>query len=231
MSGRVVKNAPYSADVVTESTHTLADGNHIRQSSTSKVYRDSEGRTRREQAVNLSGLAQNANMPQLVFINDPVAGASYALNAKDRTGTKSAFTARAQSGPRPQGSDSSAAGPAPRGMGRRGMANQNVKTESLGKQTIEGVQADGTRTTMTIPAGQMGNEQPIVIVTETWYSADLQAMVMTKHSDPRTGETVTKMANVSRSEPSKMLFEAPADYKVTESEHVGPRPHAPAQAK
>ena len=231
MSGRVVKNAPYSADVVTESTHTLADGNHIRQSSTSKFYRDSEGRTRREQTVNLSGLAQNANMPQLVFINDPVAGASYALNAKDRTGTKSTFTARAQGGPRPPASDSSAAGPAPRGMGGRGMANQNVKTESLGKQTIEGVQADGTRTTMTIPAGQMGNEQPIVIVTETWYSADLQAMVMTKHSDPRTGETVTKMANVSRSEPSKMLFEAPADYKVTESEHVGPRPHAPAQAK
>jgi hypothetical protein len=231
MSGRVVKNAPYSADVVTESTHTLADGNHIRQSSTTKVYRDSEGRTRHEQAVNLSGLAQNANMPQLVFINDPVAGTSYALNAKDRTGTKSTFTARAQGGPRPQGSDSTAAGPTPRGMGRRSMTDQNVKTEALGKQTIEGVQAEGKRTTMTIPAGQMGNDLPIVIVTETWYSADLQAMVMTKHSDPRNGETVTRMSNVSRSEPSKMLFEAPADYKVTESQHVGPRPHAPGQAK
>ena len=94
MPGRTVKNAPYSADVVTESTHTLADGNHIRQSATSKVYRDSEGRTRREQSVNLSGLAQSANMPQLVFIHDPVAGADYALNAKDRTGTKSTFTPR-----------------------------------------------------------------------------------------------------------------------------------------
>jgi hypothetical protein len=237
MSGRVVKNAPYSADVVTESTHTLADGNHIRQSATSKVYRDSEGRTRREQAVNLRGLAQSANMPQLVFINDPVAGVNYALNAKDRTGSKSTFTARAQ-GQRPQGggrgprpAESSAAGPVPHGMGRRGGTDQNVKTESLGKQTIEGVPADGTRTTLTIPAGQMGNEQPIQIVTETWYSSDLQAMVLSKHSDPRNGETVTKMTNVSRSEPSRMLFEAPADYKVTESEHVGPRPHAPGQPK
>src|SRR4051794_13784022 len=87
-SGRTVKGAPYSADVVTESTHTLADGNHIRQSVTSKVYRDSEGRTRREQSVNLSPLAENANVRQLVFIHDPVAGSDYVLNAKDRTGTK-----------------------------------------------------------------------------------------------------------------------------------------------
>jgi len=78
--------------------------------------------------------------------------------------------------------------------------DQNFKTESLGKQTIEGVQADGRRTTMTIPAGQMGNEQPIQIVTETWYSADLQTVVLSKHSDPRNGDTVTKLMNVSRSE-------------------------------
>ena len=223
--GRVVKNAPYSADVVTESTHTLADGNHIRQSATAKVYRDSEGRSRREQSVNLSGLAQNANMPQLVFINDPIAGVNYALNAKDHTGTKSTFTARAPGAGRgPRSSDSAApgAGLAPRGMGHRA-SDQNIKTEALGKQTIEGVQAEGRRTTMTIPAGQMGNEQPIQIVTETWYSSDLQTVVLSKHSDPRTGDTVTRVTNISRSEPSRMLFDAPADYKVTEAEH-GPRP-------
>jgi hypothetical protein len=225
MPGRTVKNAPYSADVVTESTHTLADGNHIRQSATSKVYRDSEGRTRREQSVNLSGLAQSANMPQLVFIHDPVAGAEYALNAKDRTGTKSTFTPRtpgAGRGPAPSDSAAAGPGPGPRGRGPR-MADQNIKTEALGKQTIEGVQADGKRTTMTIPAGQMGNEQPIVIVTETWYSADLQTVVLSKHSDPRNGDTVTKLMNISRAEPSPMLFQAPADYKVTESQR-GPRP-------
>src|ERR1035441_3850729 len=83
-----VKNAPFSADVTTESSHTLADGNHIRQTGNSKVYRDSEGRTRREQAFNLNGLAPDANMQQMVFINDPVAGVSYSLNAKERTGMK-----------------------------------------------------------------------------------------------------------------------------------------------
>jgi hypothetical protein len=234
MPGRTVTNAPYSADVVTESTHTLADGNHIRQSVTSKVYRDSEGRTRREQSVNLSGLAQSANMPQLVFIHDPVAGSDFVLNANDRTGTKTTFTPRepgAARASRPSDTAAAGAGPMPHGRGPR-TAAQNIKTEALGKQTIEGVQADGTRTTMTIPAGQMGNEQPILIVTETWYSADLQTVVLSKHSDPRNGDTVTKVMNISRAEPSRMLFDAPADYKVTESQR-GPRPHtgAPAQDK
>ncbi len=239
MPGRTVKNAPYSGEVVTESTHTLADGNHIRQSSTSKVYRDTEGRTRREQSVNLSGLAQNANMPQLVFIHDPVAGVDFALNAKDRTGSKSTFTARAPGGPRPQGADrgpglrqgeSAAAGPHGM-MGHR--ADQNIKAEALGKRTIEGVEAEGRRTTMTIPTGQMGNEQPIQIVTESWYSADLQTVVLSRHSDPRNGETVTKLMNVSRSEPSRMLFEAPADFKVTETARGGlhSRPGGAGQGK
>src|ERR1019366_2893215 len=83
-----VKNAPFSADVTIESSRTLADGNRIRQTVNSKAYRDSEGRTRREQAVNLNGLAPDANMQQMVFINDPVAGVSYSLNAKERTGMK-----------------------------------------------------------------------------------------------------------------------------------------------
>src|SRR5216684_3067724 len=86
--GRIVKNAPYAADVVTESTQTLPDGNRIRQSSTVKVYRDSEGRTRREQSPNMNGLANNADMPALVFIHDPVGGVAIALNSKDKSGTR-----------------------------------------------------------------------------------------------------------------------------------------------
>ena len=98
MSGRVVKNAPYSADIVTESTQTLPDGNHIRQSTTAKFFRDSEGRTRSEQSVNLNGFAAGANLPQLTFINDPVAGVNYALNARDRTATKSNWMPRGHGG-------------------------------------------------------------------------------------------------------------------------------------
>src|SRR4051794_9945912 len=189
-----VKNSPFSADVVTESSLTLADGNHIRQTVNSKVYRDSEGRTRREQAVNLNGLAPSSSMQQMVFINDPVAGVSYSLNAKEHTGTKFVRNGDGRGGQH--------LSPDGRGMGRRNAAaDQNLKTESLGRQTIEGVQAEGHRTTLTIPAGQAGNDLPLHIVVETWYSPELQTTVLSKHSDPRNGETVTRLVNISRSEP------------------------------
>ena len=105
----------------------------------------------------------------------------------------------------------------------------NFKTESLGRQTIEGVPAEGRRVTMTIPAGQAGNEQPIHIVTESWYSPDLQTTVLSRHSDPRNGETVTRLTNISRGEPSRVLFEAPADFKLSEGPASLPRPRGAKQ--
>lgn len=227
-----VKNAPFSADVVTESSHTLADGNRIRQTLNLKVYRDSEGRTRREQAVNLNGLAPDANMQQMVFINDPVAGINYSLNAKERTGTKAVRNPE-QQGMQRSSQDAAGRGPGPRPGGPDGrQARMNsTKAESLGRQTIEGVQAEGRRITFTIPAGQAGNELPIHIVTETWYSSELQTTVLSKHSDPRNGETVTRMMNISRSEPARILFEAPADYKLSDSPAGMSRSRGPSQSK
>jgi hypothetical protein len=231
MPGRVVKNAPFTADIVTETAQTLADGNRIRQSNTVRFYRDSDGRTRREQSLrNLNGLASNSSLPQVAFINDPVAGVNYALDLEKRTATKSgggrggavraelehlrsALEARVAEG-RPGN------GPAPRSAagqpGAGGRGRLNIKTESLGRQIVEGVQADGTRTTQTISAGEIGNENPIQIVTESWYSPDLQTFVLRKRSDPRTGESSTRYTNISRTEPARILFEPPADFKLVE---------------
>jgi hypothetical protein len=97
-------------------------------------------------------------------------------------------------------------------------ADANSKIESLGRQTIEGVAADGRRVTMTIASGEMGNDQPIQIVTETWFSPDLQTIVYSKRSDPRSGDTTTRMVNINRSEPVRNLFDPPADYKVIEAQ-------------
>ena len=88
--------------------------------------------------------------------------------------------------------------------------------ESLGKQMIEGVEAEGTRVTVTIPAGQIGNDAAINIVSESWYSPDLQVIVKSRHSDPRSGETVYRLTNINRSEPDHSLFEVPADYSIKE---------------
>lgn len=205
-AGAVVKNAPFTADVTTETNMLLQDGNHIRQTSSFRLYRDSEGRTRREQSLNnVGGLATNTNLPTVVFINDPVAGFNYALDPSAHTATRS------------QGG-----GRGPQGGGRRmrgaGPDNaQNLKTESLGSKTLEGVGAEGTRTTLTVPAGQMGNERPLETVTETWYSADLHTVILSRRSDPRSGETVTRYTNIVRGEPSHLLFEVPGDYKISEA--------------
>ena len=94
------------------------------------------------------------------------------------------------------------------------MTEKDAKTESLGKQTMEGIPVEGTRTTMTIPAGEMGNELPIQVVTEKWYSPDLQTNVMSRHSDPRFGETVYQLTHISRSEQDRSLFDVPQGYKI-----------------
>lgn len=219
--GPLVTGAPYSADAVTETTQTLADGNKIHQINTTHVYRDSQGRTRREPPLNaLNSVAPGSTMPSLAFIDDPVAGASYAVDLTNRTATRMVLPPRA-SRPRPSNR--------PRTQANRG----NAVTESLGRQSVAGVPADGTRTTVTIPAGQIGNAQPIQIVTERWYSPDLQETVQYKRSDPRFGETVFQLTNLSRAEPPSTLFVVPADIPVTQqAPRTGtrmPRKGAPAQ--
>ena len=92
-------------------------------------------------------------------------------------------------------------------------------TESLGTQFIEGLVVDVTRTTMTIPAGQIGNDRPIQVVSERWFSPDLQVLVMSRQSDPRYGETTYRLTNIVRGEPAFMLFEVPQDFKVIDLVH------------
>jgi len=240
-SDKPVKGAPYSADGVTETTQTLADGNRITRKSTASVYRDSAGRTRREETMAAIGpWAAGSDAPKLVFIQDPVANVSYHLDPQTHEAHKlpmgrgGLFLSQAgEPGPSPKfftargsaagGAEGAvAAGPAAQiavqGVPGAKAVKPDVKTEPLGKQTIEGVEAEGTRTTMTIPAGAIGNELPMSTVSERWYSSELQTVVMSKRSDPRFGETVYRLTNIQRSEPAANLFEVPSDYTVTESE-------------
>ena len=100
--------------------------------------------------------------------------------------------------------------------------NTNYKSEQLGKRIIEGVEAEGTRTTLRIPAGQIGNERALDTVSERWYSNELKTVVLTTRTDPRTGESTYKLTNLRRGEPSRYLFELPADYKVLTEDNAGP---------
>ena len=98
----------------------------------------------------------------------------------------------------------------------------NVKNDTLGKRIIEGVESEGTRSTFTIPAGQIGNDRSLDTVSERWYSNELKTVVLTTRKDPRSGESNYKLTNLRRGEPSRQLFEVPSDYKLITEDNVGP---------
>jgi hypothetical protein len=99
-------------------------------------------------------------------------------------------------------------------MATGGMTKFETHTEQLGVQNIEGVDAEGTRTTTTIPAGAIGNERPIEVVYERWFSKELQLVVLSKQSDPRFGEQTYRLTNIVRAEPDPSLFSLPTGYRV-----------------
>lgn len=250
-SGAPVQGSPYSATVVNESVQTLADGNRIVERSTGTTARDSQGRTRNDAALPAIGNMSAAGMPHLAFIVDPVAEVSYTLNLDEKTAhSMSGKVVTSGSGkvmaaaplpPLPQLSATIATAGGglaglpplpPPAAGAMVMAfkghkedlakeQAETKTEDLGSQVIEGVNAHGVRSTRTIPAGEIGNEKPIDIVTEVWTSPDLKTIVLSKRSDPRTGEQTFQLTNVVRSEPDPSLFTVPSDFKTVDAAGPG----------
>ena len=237
-----VKGAPYSAEQITESTQILSDGTRIHNESAVKIYRDGQGRMRRE-------------TPEMITIFDPIAGEGYNLDPVNLTASK--MNVAVKQGPNSVSYSTTATSPDGKSVqvytstktavgegsgsgagagGRGGFVFSSIgpnvgvavtksgarggKRDDLGTQNMEGVNAQGTRNTHTIEAGEIGNDRPIQVVDERWYSPDLQLDVMNKHTDPRTGEQTTRLVNIQRGEPDPSLFQLPAAYTVNEPEAV-----------
>jgi hypothetical protein len=264
VSTNVVKNAPFSLEATVETAQTLSDGNRIVHRQEVRLYRDSKGRTRREETLEAIGPWSASGVPPtIVMIQDPVSGANYSLDTQHKIATKlPAFPQDRNvvfgSGPAGRvagvgktfvGGASGIPGPATVGTNgptqvffpgpeggpvflSTGPQGQGVppeeKSDSLGKQTIAGLSADGTRTTTTIPANAIGNERPLDIVREQWYSSDLQIVLRSKRTDPRFGDTSYEVTKIDRAEPVGNLFEVPSDYKVVKMP-TPPLPPLPEQ--
>jgi len=215
--GKVVTGAPFSGVAVSESTQTLADGNRITRKTQSNLFRDSQGRVRKE--VTISGFASAASRAPKAFvvISDPVANANFVLHPDTKIAEKMGRPFRAM-----KELGEGALKDKWKAREEAEIASGSLKREDLGLQTIAGVSAQGTRVTHTIPAGQMGNEKPILIVHETWFSDNLQVVVMSKRSNPWIGETTYTLTNIQRTEPAAGLFAVPADFTV-EQGHQGRR--------
>lgn len=244
-ASRPVLGAPYSATITNESVQTLADGNRIVQTNTGSTARDSQGRTRQDTVLPAIGNLSAANAPHLIFIHDPVAQTSYTLNLTEKTAQKmpalpplpggtggvtgAVVSMRVEGNGAPLPPPDAmpdvaiAAGPGPGAFFEKHLnieRQDQVNTEDLGSQTMEGVLVKGIRTTHAIPAGQIGNDRAITIVTEVWTSPDLKTVIYSKRSDPRMGEQTFRLTNIVRAEPNPSLFTVPADYKIVD----GPSP-------
>lgn len=233
-SGKVVKGAPFSAIAVSESTQTLADGTHIARKTETAVYRDGEGRVRKEVKLPAIGPFATAGEHTFVEISDPVAGTEYVLEPDHKVARKMTRVELGRNGenvmyrearPKAEGNAKTESLGAPSDGGSagavmtrkfQGKGEANGTTESLGTQSFGGVSAEGTRVTHTIAAGEIGNDKPISIVSERWYSPDLQLVVMSKRTDPRFGDSTYTLTNIQRQEPAAALFTVPADYSVKE---------------
>jgi hypothetical protein len=211
MHGRkTVTGEPYSADFTNTVDQTLSDGNTIHRVTQGHVARDGQGRTYSQQTFSSGGWAQKGPTT-LTFITDPVAGYSYVLDANRKVAIRRPFH-------QPSGDHLPANHP-PK------PTDANRVESVLGTQTIGGVEATGKSVTRTIPAGMIGNAQPIVDKTEIWTAPDLQIVVLAKRSDPRMGQSTYALTNIQRGEPDPSLFQVPAGYTVQDAPHFGRGAH------
>jgi hypothetical protein len=225
IESETVKGAPYSAEVVNESVQVLPDGNRIVHRSTSRVYRDSEGRTRRESDTP-SGVVE-------INISDPMLGKSWGLNPDRRIAIERPRPAMLNGNVNLNGqlehltvmlNGQIASFVARGGNGYSFATGQNSETsaeEKLTPKVIEGLRVEGLRRTTTIPAGAIGNERAIVVTSDQWTSPDLKVLVLSESSDPRTGTSTYKLVNVKRGDAPASLFQVPADYTVQTGPIVG----------
>ncbi|MFZ6658063.1 hypothetical protein [Undibacterium sp. TJN19] len=268
-----IKNAAYSAEIITEKTQTLADGNQISNKTSSMVYRDNAGRTRYEVRDNKGNLSQ-------ILISDPVENSRYVVIPERKTVTKVSLLKTSDGkimaekqrqegnigrmylqtnedeiiiktlkkknddksddnkGPREEikviNAKSASFVPGPHTAFMSATDNliniiktsplptaftdthwsNKTSTKDMGTREFDGVRAEGKMRSYQIPAGEIGNKNPITVSSETWYSTDLQLTVLIKQSDPRTGEWSYRLSNLKRAEPAANLFTVPEGYTV-----------------
>lgn len=200
---RGFQGSPFSADVISQHSRVLADGNRIDQETHGKLYRDSQGRTRMEN----ENVLPTGKRYQHISIHDPQQRVTLSLDPNSRT-------ARILHFPVPAMPTSLTSPPMPPEEER---PRTSHTAEGLGHMTIEGIDAIGTRITRTIPANVIGNAQALVTVTETWRSPELNENLLVKISDPQNGDDVRKLVNIQRGEPDPTLFQIPPDYKILDT--------------
>ena len=232
---RVVKGAPFSAIVVIEITQTNSNNTADSRKSVSLIYRDAQGRTRRDrmptETTDITSISERP--PLLTTINDPVAGYTYTLENRVNIARRSQFTGQSEqelnslailsqsslSSAQNRGSTQMLSVP-PNSNSKQKLSvdikasPSEATRELLGQREIEGFNAEGTRLTMTIPPGVIGNEQPLLTSVERWYSPELKVVLLIERSDPRFGRITWRLSGIQRGAPAPAQFKVPNGFKI-----------------
>jgi hypothetical protein len=216
LADRSPAGVPYSALVEITLLQTLADGTHIegRQQST-QVYHDSHGRLRQEFSQPFFGpTGEQEEFLRYIWITDPVDCVTYSLDVSAHVARRHIYAPNEMTPAGPTMEQSKAVKqPAPPVIPEE--LRPKTSTERLGTDTIEGLAVEGKRVTTSYPAGSQGNDRAIVVTGESWrMSLEPKLVVLSKTSDPRSGETTERLTNFQLGEPSPDLFQVPSDYQI-----------------
>lgn len=223
LNDRLVKNQPLAAVFESETVRLQPNGTALTTRVVTRIYRDRHGRTRRMQTtVAANGTtAPNSNTAESITIEDPVAGFTYLINPATRTAFRYKLSVN-----QPQGSAFNDLVPRTVDVLRNddpqtGLVKkyrlEQPRVEALGRQELNGVEAEGRRVRFRIPAGAVGNATETEATHETWIARDLKILVKSSTKNPLIGEHNFRVIELMRSEQPASLFEVPSDYTIQES--------------
>lgn len=195
-----VTGKPFSGRDSIEWTRTLEDGSVVTTHLTALVARDNQGRIRRERTNFVPADSNQQSTPMDMIILDPAEHTRTTCNISSRRCTVTDYSTPMKFSPIPAG---------PLDHGKRFLAR-----ESLGTEVVDDLNVVGTRETLTINAGVIGNSDPVVTTREFWYSSDLEINLSVTRKDPREGTQVIQLIDLSRDEPDPSLFRVPSDFVI-----------------
>jgi hypothetical protein len=199
LADETVLNAPYSAERHFISLMRSADGTTHRTETRGSEARDSKGRTYSADE-RLWVYLGNEQREMLYRIRDPVASTETKWDSSSKEVKVIHW--------HPGGQDANVS------KAIEAWTILYSTSEKLGVQKLGGFVVEGTRGSYTVTAAQNQNDQPLVVVHESWYCPELKIVILETNDDPRDGTTRKELVNIVRGEPDVTKYRPPSDYVV-----------------
>ena len=200
-------NVPFSLTLETEWTRPMANGGTFTLANKRRIMRDSAGHVYQERWYLVPKGGKIESTMNYIQIADPYEHVGYSCEVASKTCFTEPYNRSASANYQPAVGKS---GALPNGQGSR-------TVEDLGKKDIEGLETIGFRETTTVNPGVFGNDQPMIIIREFWYSPQLGINLISLLDSPQSGKQQFTVTHVSTAEPDPHFFTLPEGYSVDRS--------------